>query len=112
MSGQPIAFEVVNELAPTTDPAPYSLTLYRDNPVITLRATQTGSLGPVTFSYNWLAACASAGQDNTPPRLNEPVKPQSATVGVQYSLNLSNTFIDQETPNQITLCHRVPYRRV
>ena len=103
MSGQPIAFEVVNELAPTTDPAPYSLTLYRDNPVITLRATQTGSPGPVTFSYNWLAACASAGQENTPPRLNEPVKPQSATVGVQYSLNLSNTFIDQETPDQITL---------
>ncbi len=107
MTGQPIAFEVVNELAPTTDPAPYSLTLYRDNPVITLRATQTGSPGPVTFSYNWLAACSSAGQDNTPPQLNEPVKPQSATVGVQYSLNLSNTFIDQETPNQISLSSSV-----
>jgi predicted outer membrane repeat protein len=103
MSGQSIAFEVVNELAPTTDPAPYSLTLYRDNPVITLRATQTGSPGPVTFQYNWLAACTSAGQENTPPRLNEPVNPQSATVGIGYSLNLINTFTDQETPNQITL---------
>jgi predicted outer membrane repeat protein len=103
MSGQSIAFEVVNELAPTTDPAPYSLTLYRDNPVITLRATQTGSPGPVSFPYNWLAACTSAGQENTPPRLNEPVNPQSATVGVGYSLNLNNTFTDQETPNQITL---------
>ncbi|MBC3792159.1 putative Ig domain-containing protein [Spirosoma utsteinense] len=107
MSGQPIAFEVVNELAPTTDPAPYSLTLYRDNPVITLRATQTNGPGPVTFRYNWLTACASVGQDNTPPLLNEPVTPQSATVGVGYSLNVVNTFIDQETPNQITLTSSV-----
>ena len=103
VNGQPIAFEVINELSPTTDPAPYSLTLYRDNPVITLRAVQTGSGGPVTFRYHWLDACAGLGQENTPPKLNEPVAPQSATVGSGYSLNLSNTFTDQETPTQVSL---------
>jgi hypothetical protein len=103
MTGQPIAFEVVNELAPTTDPAPYSLTLYRDNPVLTLKATQTGSAEVASFSYNWLAACALVGQDNTPPRVNSPVGNQTAVVDQGYSLNLSNTFADQETPNQLTL---------
>ena len=103
VNGQPIAVEVINELSPTTDPAPYSLTLYRDNPVITLRAVQTGSGGPVTFRYHWLDACAGLGQENTPPKLNEPVGPQSATVGLGYSLNLSNTFTDQETPTQVSL---------
>ncbi|WP_157618568.1 beta strand repeat-containing protein [Spirosoma spitsbergense] len=103
LNGQPVAFEVVNELGSTTEPGPYSLTLYRDNPVITLRATQTGSAGPVTYAYNWLNACQSVGQDNTPPRLNEPVASQTALVGQGYSLNLTNTFIDQETPDQISL---------
>ncbi|GAB3984549.1 hypothetical protein GCM10028806_59690 [Spirosoma terrae] len=103
LNGQPIAFEVVNERAPTTDPAPYSLTLYRDNPVITLRARQTGSAEVASFSYNWLAACSTAGQDNTPPRLNSPVASQTATVGKSFNLNLVNTFADQETPNQLTL---------
>ncbi|WP_338874733.1 putative Ig domain-containing protein [Spirosoma sp. SC4-14] len=103
LNGQPIAFEVVNELAPTTDPAPYSLTLYRDNPIIVLKATQTGSADVASFSYNWLAACASVGQDNTAPRINSPVASQTATVGMSYSLNLINTFLDQETPNSLTL---------
>jgi hypothetical protein len=103
LTGQSIAFEVVNELAPTTDPAPYSLTLYRDNPVLTLKATQTWSAELASFSYNWLAACASVGQDNTPPRVNSPVGNQTALVGQGYSLNLANTFADQETPNQLTL---------
>jgi hypothetical protein len=103
LNGQPIAFEVVNESLPTTEPGPYSLTLYRDNSVITLRANQTGSTGPVTFAYHWLDACGTLGQANTPPRVNEPVGPQSGTVGVGYSLNLGNTFTDQETPNQISL---------
>jgi hypothetical protein len=103
LNGQSIAFEVVNERAPTTDPAPYSLTLYRDNPIITLRARQTGSEAVASFSYNWLAACSTAGQDNTPPRLNSPVGSQTATVGQAFNLNLANVFVDQETPNQLTL---------
>ncbi|GAB3946483.1 hypothetical protein GCM10028805_17080 [Spirosoma harenae] len=103
LNGQAISFEVINEMVPTTNPAPYSLTLYRDNPVITLKATQTGSSGPMTFTYNWLDACMNIGQDNTPPRLNSPVGNQTAVVGQGYSLNLANTFADQETPNQISL---------
>ncbi|QHV99571.1 putative Ig domain-containing protein [Spirosoma endbachense] len=103
LNGQSIAFEVVNELVPTTNPAPYSLTLYRDNPTITLRAHQTGSAEVASFSYNWLAACSSAGQDNTPPWINSPVGSQTATVGQPFNLNLANVFADQETPNQVTL---------
>ena len=57
VSGQPISFSVVNELLPTTAPGPYTLRLYTDNPLITLKATQSGTAGEASFSYNWLAAC-------------------------------------------------------
>ena len=57
VSGQPISFSVVNELSPTTAPGPYTLRLYTDNPLITLKATQSGTAGEASFSYNWLAAC-------------------------------------------------------
>jgi hypothetical protein len=103
LNGQAVSFEVVNELAATTAGAPYSLNLYRDNPVIQLRATQSGNAGAATFIYDWLAACARVGQDNTPPRINSAVANQTATVRQGYSLNLSNTFADQETPNELTL---------
>ena len=46
---------MVNELAPTTSVGPYVLNLYTDNPVITLRAVQSGV--STSFSYGWLAAC-------------------------------------------------------
>ncbi|MFD2571789.1 putative Ig domain-containing protein [Spirosoma soli] len=100
VNGQAIAFGVVNELLPTNEPGPYSLTLYRDNPVITLRATQTGSTEPTSFAYHWLAACASQGQDNTPPVVVNPIGSQTAVVGVNFELNFLNTFVDQETPGQ------------
>ncbi|GAB3222682.1 putative Ig domain-containing protein [Spirosoma arcticum] len=58
-TGQPITFQVVNELPSTTAPGPYTLRLYTDNPTITLKATQTGSTGEVSFAYNWLAACGT-----------------------------------------------------
>lgn len=57
LNGQPVSFSVVNELSPTTNPGPYTLRLYTDNPVVTLKALQTGTAGEVAFSYNWLAAC-------------------------------------------------------
>ena len=63
-TGQPISFSIVNELAPTTAPGPYTLNLYTDNPVITLRATQSGTAEEASFAYNWLAACPG---DGTPP---------------------------------------------
>ncbi|MBC3784444.1 S8 family peptidase [Spirosoma utsteinense] len=57
LSGEPVSFSVVNELLPTTSPGPYTLNLYTDNPVITLKAVQAGS--ETSFAYNWLAACTS-----------------------------------------------------
>ena len=60
LNSQPISFSVVNELLPTTAPGPYVLRLYTDNPVINLRATQTGTAGEASFSYSWLAACGAS----------------------------------------------------
>ncbi|GAB3221946.1 hypothetical protein GCM10027423_55740 [Spirosoma arcticum] len=65
LSGQPVSFSVVNELAPTTNPGPYTLSLYTDNPVVTLRAVQQGTAGEVSFSYNWLTACNSNGNNTS-----------------------------------------------
>ncbi len=56
-TGSPIRFSVVNELAPTVDAGPYTLRLYTDNPIITLKAAQAGTNGEASFSYNWLTAC-------------------------------------------------------
>ncbi|WP_040585456.1 T9SS type A sorting domain-containing protein, partial [Spirosoma luteum] len=55
LDGSPVSFSVVNELLPTTNPGPYSLTLYTDNPVIRLQARQSGVSS--SFSYGWLSAC-------------------------------------------------------
>ncbi|WP_020606577.1 beta strand repeat-containing protein [Spirosoma spitsbergense] len=100
VNGAPISFQVVNELAPTTNPGPYSLDLYTDNPVVTLQAVQSGISS--SFAYNWLSVCSSTTA-NTPPTVANPVGPQSATVGVGYTLSLANVFTDAETPNQLTL---------
>ena len=67
VTGQPISFSVVNELLPTTAPGPYTLRLYTDNPTITLRATQTGTAGEATFSYDWLALCSGGSPPPTLP---------------------------------------------
>ena len=40
---------------------------------------------------------------NTPPTVANPVPPQSATVGVAYTLSLANVFTDAETPSSLTL---------
>ncbi|GAB3644249.1 putative Ig domain-containing protein [Spirosoma arcticum] len=58
-TGQPISFSVANELLPTTAPGPYTLNLFTDNPIITLKATQSGTAGEASFAYNWLVACNS-----------------------------------------------------
>jgi len=44
-------------MLPTTSPGPYTLSPYTDNPTLRLRATQSGTPGEVSFTYNWLAAC-------------------------------------------------------
>jgi hypothetical protein len=103
-TGQPIRFSVVNELSATTAPGPYSLSLYADNPVITLSAVQAGSGVEARFVYNWLAACSNLNPGgNTPPTLANTVSSQTATVGQNFVLNLAGTFTDQQTPNQLTL---------
>ncbi|WP_288425152.1 T9SS type A sorting domain-containing protein, partial [uncultured Spirosoma sp.] len=48
---------------PTTETGPYSLMLYTDNPVITLKATQNGT--ETRFVYNWLANCQSPSRIGT-----------------------------------------------
>jgi glucose/arabinose dehydrogenase len=57
LNGQPVTFSVTGEMVPTTNPGPYSLRIYIDNPRITLRAEQSGVQS--SFSYNWLAACSA-----------------------------------------------------
>ncbi|WP_338870388.1 S8 family serine peptidase [Spirosoma sp. SC4-14] len=64
VNGQPISFSVANEMSPTTSPGPYMLTLYTDNPKIVLKATQTGTSGEASYTYDWLAACNGG---TTPP---------------------------------------------
>ncbi|QIP12514.1 hypothetical protein G8759_07700 [Spirosoma aureum] len=59
----PISFSVVNEMSTTTNPGPYSLNLYTDNPSITLTAKQGASLA--SYLYNWLAACSSPARVGT-----------------------------------------------
>ncbi|MFD2574536.1 reprolysin-like metallopeptidase [Spirosoma soli] len=58
LTGQPVSFSVVNEMLPTTAPGPYTLRLYTDNPVITLKAVQSSSES--SFVYSWLSACSGS----------------------------------------------------
>ena len=71
LNGQPISFSVVNEMLPTTNPGPYTLRLYTDNPTITLKATQTGTPSEASFTYNWFAVCNGGGA----PRLGVSPEP-------------------------------------
>ncbi|QKZ11139.1 putative Ig domain-containing protein [Spirosoma sp. KUDC1026] len=82
LSGQPVTFQVVNETLPTMAAGPYSVSLYTDNPTVTLRATQAGTAGTATYSYNWLSACSSP--TNTPP-VAPTIPNQTATVGSFFS---------------------------
>jgi hypothetical protein len=87
VTGDPITFSVVNERIPTTNPGPYTLRLYTDNPAITLKAEQLGVVS--TFSYNWLAACNSG----TRVGVNEP----GETLSVQILGNpVANESVEVE----------------
>ena len=102
LNGAPVSFSVANEMLPTTAPGPYALNLYTDNPVITLQAVQSGISN--SYAYNWLIACGGSNPPaNTPPTVANPVSPQSATVGIGYTLSLANVFTDAETPNSLML---------
>jgi len=45
----------------------------------------------------------TVSQANTAPTVANPVSPQSATVGVAYTLSLASVFTDAETPGSLTL---------
>ncbi|MBD2704849.1 hypothetical protein IC229_29730 [Spirosoma sp. BT702] len=98
-NGQPISLSVVNELRATDYTGPYQLTVYTDNPVITITARQQGTPNVASFNYNWQANCANGN-----PRVENSIPPQSATVGQAFSYTIpANTFTDAETPNSLTL---------
>jgi hypothetical protein len=60
-------------MLPTTNPGPYTQSIYTDNPTVKLKATQTGSAGEATFGYNWLAGCKEGGA----ARLGVVVEPKA-----------------------------------
>ncbi|GAB3988046.1 hypothetical protein GCM10028807_09800 [Spirosoma daeguense] len=98
-NGQPISVSVVNELTATTVNGPYQLTVYTDNPDIVFRARQQGTSNEATFAYNWLSFCSNGN-----PRVENPIPPQSATIGQAFSYTIpANTFTDAETPNSLSL---------
>ena len=96
LSGQPISFSVVNEMLPTMASGPYTLSMYTDNPVITLKAMQSGTMGEASFAYNWLAACNGVSPPvNQAPVVANAIPNQVGTVGVGFSFTIpSNTFSD------------------
>ncbi len=96
-SGQnsnPISFSVVNEKLPTTDPAPYSLRLYSDNPTITLVANQSGN-AEAQYRFNWLAACQSGTDPNQAPTTTG-IPSQTLVQDQGYALALTNYFADPD----------------
>ena len=96
-SGQnanPISFSVVNEKLPTTDPGPYSLTLYTDNPAITLVASQAGN-AEARFRYEWYASCQTGNTTNHPPTTSG-IPSQTLVGGQPYQLSLSGYFSDPD----------------
>ena len=78
LDGSPVSFSVVNEMLPTTNPGPYTLNLYTDNPAITLSAVQSGVSS--TFVYNWLAACTPSAPSARVGAGSEPTAKLRATV--------------------------------
>jgi hypothetical protein len=77
LTGQPVTFQVRNETLPTTVMGPYTVMLYTDNPTVMLQATQAGTDGMASFTYNWLAACTS----NARPMLETSEKLSVAVLG-------------------------------
>ncbi len=93
-NSNPISFSVVNEKLPTTDPAPYSMRLYSDNPTITLVANQSGN-GEAQYRFNWLAACQSGTDPNQTPT-TRGIPDQTLLEGQPYQLTLTDYFTDPD----------------
>ncbi|GAB3969642.1 hypothetical protein GCM10028806_16250 [Spirosoma terrae] len=54
-TSDPISFSVVNEMSTTTMAGPFTLRLYKDNPLIRLVAQQ--GVNTAQFTYDWQKAC-------------------------------------------------------
>ncbi|KAB7726842.1 hypothetical protein F5984_23290 [Rudanella paleaurantiibacter] len=107
-NGAPVTYAAVGITAPTTScSAMVDTQLAQDirnqRPNVepfTITATQNGIT--VTLRWDARATCAGGG-GNTPPTVANPVGPQSATVGVGYSLNVGTVFTDSQTPASLVL---------
>lgn len=114
-NGQAITFSVINESLPTNSPGPYSLRLYTDNPTITLRAEQAGTVGPVTYQYNWLAACNANARRSAEDRqtdldvtvLSNPVLDSRVEVDVRGAFGESLTLQIADEQGRIVSRHLV-----
>ncbi|MFD2571980.1 Ig domain-containing protein [Spirosoma soli] len=93
-NSNPINFSVVNEMLPTTQPAPYNLRLYTDNPAITLVANQAGN-PEARFAYQWLVSCQTGATPNQPP-VTSGVPSQTLLQGQPYQLDLTSYFSDPD----------------
>nr|WP_157580468.1 putative Ig domain-containing protein [Rudanella lutea] len=109
-NGTPITYAAIGITGPTTScsamvDAQVAQDIRDGKPNVepfTLLATQ----GNITVMYRWNALAVCAGTPpptNTPPSVVNAVGPQSATVGVGYSLNVGNVFTDAQTPAALTL---------
>ncbi|QJD78872.1 putative Ig domain-containing protein [Spirosoma rhododendri] len=70
--------------------------------VQTFTVTVTDATTP-TAQSSFTTVSVTVTTPNTAPSVANAVAPQSATVGVGYTLSLANVFTDAETPNQLTL---------
>ncbi|GAB3702064.1 hypothetical protein GCM10027592_31040 [Spirosoma flavus] len=93
-NANPISFSVVNEMVTTLNSGPYTLTLFNDNPSITLVANQPGN-GETRYSYNWLASCQTGTSPNQTPTTSG-IPNQNLTQNQPYQLNLTTYFSDPD----------------
>jgi hypothetical protein len=122
VTGEPISFSVVNELVATTNPGPYSLDLYTDNPSITLAAKQGSSVA--TYVYNWLGVCtaptrvgvAEAGAGLQIKVLGNPVEGKTVDVEIRgvsgQSVQLNLTDLQGRVLHQQRLVEAASLERV
>jgi hypothetical protein len=94
LNGSPVSLAVVNEVAATATPAPYTVRLFTDNPVVTLAATQAGS-PEARYSYSWRAACIGNVSPNRPP-VASAIPAQPLQQNQPYQLVLTSYFADPD----------------
>ncbi len=67
----PVTFSVVSALLPTQAPAPYTLNVGTDAPILTLRATDAQGR-TASYNWNWLTACGIS------PPVSNPAPPANS----------------------------------